>query len=39
LEDAGVDGRIILRGIFSKWDVRACTELIWFRIGTVDGHL
>jgi len=35
----GVDGRIILRWIFRKRDVRAWTRLIWFRIGTDDEHL
>jgi len=34
LENSSVDGRIILRWIFSKWDVRAWAGLIWLRIGT-----
>jgi hypothetical protein len=38
-EDPVVDGRIIIRWIFSKWDVRARTGLNWLRIGTGDGHL
>jgi len=29
-----VDGRIILRWIFRKWDKGAWTGLIWLRIGT-----
>ena len=33
LEDPGVDGKIILRQIFRKWDVGAWTGLIWLRIG------
>ena len=33
LEDPGVDGRIILRWIFRKWDVGAWTGLIWLRMG------
>jgi hypothetical protein len=30
--DPGVDGRIILRWIFRKWDVRVFTGLSWFMI-------
>jgi len=37
LENSGVDGRIILRWIFRKWDVRAWTGSIWFRIWIGDG--
>jgi len=39
LEDPGFDGRIILRWLFRKWDVKARTGFIWFRIGTGGGHL
>ena len=39
LVDAGVDGRIILRWIFRKWDVAVWTGSIWLRIETVGGHL
>jgi len=39
LEDQVVDGTIILRWIFRKWDVGAWTEWSWLRIGTGGGHL
>jgi hypothetical protein len=37
--DPGVDGRIILRRIFRKWDFVAWTELSWLRIEAGGGHL
>ena len=39
LEDPGVDGRIILRSIFGKWNVSSWNGLMWIRIGTGGGHL
>jgi len=39
LGDPGIDGRIILRRIFRKWDVGVRTGSNWLRIGTVGGHL
>ena len=39
LRDPGVDGRIILRWIFRKWDVGVWTGWSWLRIGTGGGHL
>jgi len=38
-EDPGVNGEIILRWIFGKWDVGDWTGSGWLRIGTGDGHL
>jgi len=38
-EDPVIDGSVILRCIFRKWDVGARTGLIWLRIGTVVRHL
>jgi len=38
-EDPNVDGRIILRWIFRKWDVRALTGSMWLRIGKGGGPL
>jgi hypothetical protein len=34
LEDPGLDGTIILRWIFRKWELRAWSESIWLRIET-----
>ena len=39
LGDSGVDGRIILRWIFRKWDVGVWTGSSWLRIGRGGGHL
>jgi hypothetical protein len=39
LEDADVDGKIILRWIFRKWNVEVWTGSIWLRIGTGGGRL
>jgi hypothetical protein len=36
--DPDVDGRVILRWIFRKWDVRVWTGSRWLRIGTGGGH-
>ena len=39
LGDPGVDGRIILRWRFRKWNVGVCTGSSWCRIGTGGGNL
>jgi hypothetical protein len=39
LVDPGVDGRIILRWIFRKWDMGVWTGSSWLRIGTGGGDL
>jgi hypothetical protein len=39
LEDPGVDGRIIFRWIFRKWNGGAWAGLIWHRIRTGGGLL
>jgi hypothetical protein len=38
LKDIGVDGRIIRKCIFKKWDGEAWTGLFWLRIGTGGGR-
>ena len=37
--DPDVDGRIILRWIFRKWDVGVWTGSRWLRIGRGGGNL
>jgi hypothetical protein len=39
LGDPDVDGRIILRWIFRKWDVGVWNGSSWVRIGRGSGHL
>jgi hypothetical protein len=39
LEDPDIDGRIIRRTIFRKWDVRVWNESMWVRIGSSGGYL
>ena len=39
LENPGVDGRIILKWIFKKWDGEALTEIIRLKIGAGGGRL
>jgi hypothetical protein len=37
--DPDVDGRMLSRWIFRKWDVEVWIGSSWLRIGTVGGHL
>jgi hypothetical protein len=37
LEELGVDGNVMFRGIFRKLVVQVWTGLIWLRIGRVAG--
>jgi len=39
LKDPGLDGNIVLRCIFRKWDLGLRTGSNWLRIGTAGGHL
>ena len=39
LGDPGLDGTIILRWTFRKWDVGVRTGSSWLRIVTDGGHL
>ena len=39
LGDPDIDGRIILRRIFRKWNVGVWTGSSWLRMGTGGGHL
>jgi hypothetical protein len=39
LGDPAVDGRIILKWFFKKWDGAALTGLGWLKIGTGGGLL
>jgi len=38
-EDPDIDGRIIIRRIFRKWDLGVWTGSRWLRIGTGGRHV
>jgi hypothetical protein len=38
-EDPDLYGKIILRWIFRRWNVREYTGSVWLRIGTGGGHM
>ena len=39
LKELDIDGEVLLKWIFKKWDGEACTALICLRIRTGDGLL
>jgi len=39
LEDPAIEGWVMLRLIFRKWDVEEWTGSSWLRKGNGDGHL